>query len=94
MFVTDVVTYSSVGSDLSSVIASLGRQCPDLLISAGSFEDEVVLAGGEQLHVVEQNVRPGAAQPLPRMMEHVRAQAEVSEYERSGRAPEHNRPAN
>ncbi len=44
MFVTDVVTYSSLGSDLSSVMASLQRQSPDLVISAGSFEDEVVLA--------------------------------------------------
>ena len=44
MFVTDVVTYSFLGSDLQRVMASLERQSPDLVISAGSFEDEVVLA--------------------------------------------------
>jgi len=44
MFVIDVVTYSSLASDLPSVMASLERQSPDLLISAGSFDDEVVLA--------------------------------------------------
>src|SRR5438132_1250032 len=44
MFVTDVVTYSSLASDLPSVMASLERQSPDLVISAGSFDDEVVLA--------------------------------------------------
>jgi branched-chain amino acid transport system substrate-binding protein len=44
MFVTDVVTYSSLGSDLPRVIASLERQRPDVVISAGSFDDEVVLA--------------------------------------------------
>jgi branched-chain amino acid transport system substrate-binding protein len=44
MFVTDVITYSSLGSDLPRVMASLERQSPDVVISAGSFEDEVVLA--------------------------------------------------
>jgi branched-chain amino acid transport system substrate-binding protein len=44
MFVTDVVTYSSLGSDLPSVMASLEEQSPDVIISAGSFDDEVVLA--------------------------------------------------
>jgi branched-chain amino acid transport system substrate-binding protein len=44
MFVTDVVTYSPLASDLPRVIASLQRQRPDLVISAGSFDDEVVLA--------------------------------------------------
>jgi branched-chain amino acid transport system substrate-binding protein len=44
MFVTEVVTYSSLGNDLPSVMASLQRQSPDLVISAGSFDDEVVLA--------------------------------------------------
>jgi len=43
MFLTDVVTYSSLGSDLPRVTASLERQSPDLVISAGSFDDEVVL---------------------------------------------------
>ncbi|HEV8420015.1 MAG TPA: ABC transporter substrate-binding protein, partial [Actinomycetota bacterium] len=44
IFVTDVITYSPLGSDLPSVIASLERQRPDVVISAGSFDDEVVLA--------------------------------------------------
>src|SRR5207247_9351665 len=44
MFVTDVVTYSSLGSDLPRVMASLERQSPDLVISAGSFGNEVFLA--------------------------------------------------
>jgi branched-chain amino acid transport system substrate-binding protein len=44
MFVTDVVTYLSLADDLPRVIASLERQRPDLVISAGSFEDDVVLA--------------------------------------------------
>jgi branched-chain amino acid transport system substrate-binding protein len=44
MFVMDVVTFSSLASDLPSVMASLERQSPDLVISAGSFDDEVVLA--------------------------------------------------
>jgi len=44
IFVTDVITYSPLGSDLPSVIASLDRQRPDVVISAGSFDDEVVLA--------------------------------------------------
>jgi len=43
-FVADVVTYSSLASDLPSVMASLERQSPDVVISAGSFDDEVVLA--------------------------------------------------
>ena len=44
MFVTDVVTYSSLAGDLPRVIASLQRQRPDVVISAGSFDDEVVLS--------------------------------------------------
>jgi branched-chain amino acid transport system substrate-binding protein len=44
MFVADVVTYSSLASGLPSVMASLERQSPDLVISAGSFDDEVLLA--------------------------------------------------
>jgi branched-chain amino acid transport system substrate-binding protein len=44
IFVTDVITYSPLRSDLPSVIASLERQRPDVVISAGSFDDEVVLA--------------------------------------------------
>ena len=49
----------------------------------------------EQLHVGEQDVRPGAAQlqHFPLRGEHVRVEAEVSEYERYSRAPEHNQPA-
>ena len=56
MFVTDVVTYSSLGSDLPSVMASLERQSPDLVISAGSFDDEVVLARA----LLESGLRPKA----------------------------------
>jgi branched-chain amino acid transport system substrate-binding protein len=44
MFVTEVFTYSSLADDLPRVIASLQRQRPDVVISAGSFDDEVVLA--------------------------------------------------
>ncbi len=44
MFVTEVVTYSSLAGDLPRVIASLQRQRPDVVISAGSFDDEVALA--------------------------------------------------
>jgi len=44
MFVTDVVTYSSLAGDLPGVMASLEGQRPDIVISAGSFDDEVVLA--------------------------------------------------
>jgi branched-chain amino acid transport system substrate-binding protein len=44
MFVTDVVTYSSLAGELPGVIARLDRQRPDVVISAGSFEDEVLLA--------------------------------------------------
>ena len=56
MFVTDVITYSSLGSDLPSVMASLERQRPDLVISAGSFDDEVVLARA----LLESGLRPKA----------------------------------
>jgi len=55
MFVTDVVTYSSLGSDLPSVMATLERQSPDLVISAGSFDDEVLLA-----RALLESVRPKA----------------------------------
>ncbi|MGH2720035.1 MAG: ABC transporter substrate-binding protein, partial [Actinomycetota bacterium] len=41
MFVTDVVTYSSLAGDLPGVMAGLQRRRPDLVISAGSFDDEV-----------------------------------------------------
>jgi len=44
MFVTDVVTYSSLADELPGVMARLKRQRPDVLISAGSFDDEVLLA--------------------------------------------------
>jgi branched-chain amino acid transport system substrate-binding protein len=44
MFVTDVATYSSLTSDLPNVMAFLERQRPDVIISAGSFDDEVLLA--------------------------------------------------
>jgi branched-chain amino acid transport system substrate-binding protein len=44
MLVTEVVTYSSLRSDLPGIIAGLQRQRADLVISAGSFDDEVVLA--------------------------------------------------
>jgi branched-chain amino acid transport system substrate-binding protein len=44
MFVTDVVTYSSLAGDLPSVMARLEGQRPDVVISACSFDDEVVLA--------------------------------------------------
>jgi branched-chain amino acid transport system substrate-binding protein len=44
MFVTDVVTYSSLAGELPGVIARLERQRPDVVISAGSFDDEVLLA--------------------------------------------------
>lgn len=56
MLVTDVVTYSSLGSDLPSVMASLERRSPDLVISAGSFDDEVVLARA----LFESGIRPKA----------------------------------
>ncbi len=56
MFVTDVVTYSSLGNDLPRVMASLERQSPDLVISAGSFDDEVVLAEA----LLESGLRPKA----------------------------------
>jgi len=56
MFVTDVLTYSSLGSDLPGVMASLQRQSPDLVISAGSFDDEVVLARA----LLESRLRPKA----------------------------------
>ena len=44
MFLTDVLTYSSLASDLPGVIATLEQRRPDLVISAGSFDDEVLLA--------------------------------------------------
>ena len=44
MFVTDVVTYSSLAGELPGVIARLERQRPDVVISAGAFDDEVLLA--------------------------------------------------
>jgi branched-chain amino acid transport system substrate-binding protein len=44
MFVVDVVTYSSLLSDLPNAMATLEEQRPDVVISAGSFDDEVVLA--------------------------------------------------
>jgi branched-chain amino acid transport system substrate-binding protein len=56
MFVTDVITYSCLGSDLPRVMASLDRQSPDVVISAGSFEDEVVLARA----LLESGLRPKA----------------------------------
>jgi len=56
MFVTEVLTYSDLGSDLPGVMASLARQSPDLVISAGSFDDEVVLARA----LVESGLRPKA----------------------------------
>ena len=56
MFVTDIVTYSSLASDLPGVMASLERRSPDLVISAGSFDDEVVLARA----LVESGLRPKA----------------------------------
>ena len=56
MFVTDVVTYSSLGSDLPRVMASLQRQRPDVVISASSFDDEVVLARA----LLESGLRPKA----------------------------------
>ncbi|MGQ0669112.1 MAG: amino acid ABC transporter substrate-binding protein [Actinomycetota bacterium] len=56
MFVADVVTYSSLTSDLPSVLASLQRHRPDLVISAGSFDDEVVLARA----LLESGLRPKA----------------------------------
>jgi branched-chain amino acid transport system substrate-binding protein len=46
MFVTDVVTYWSLAGELPGVIARLERQRPDVVISAGSFDDKVLLAGG------------------------------------------------
>jgi branched-chain amino acid transport system substrate-binding protein len=56
MFVTDVVTYSSLGSELPEVIVRLERQRPDVVISAGSFDDEVVLARA----FLESGLRPKA----------------------------------
>jgi branched-chain amino acid transport system substrate-binding protein len=56
MFVTDVVTYSSLGSDLPRVIATLEQKRPDLVISAGSFDDEVLLARA----LLESGLRPKA----------------------------------
>jgi hypothetical protein len=50
------VTCSSLGSDLPSVMASLERQSPDLVICAGSFDDEVVLARA----LLESGLRPKA----------------------------------
>jgi branched-chain amino acid transport system substrate-binding protein len=44
MFVADVVTYSSLAGELPGVISRLERQRPDVVISAGSFDDEVLLA--------------------------------------------------
>jgi branched-chain amino acid transport system substrate-binding protein len=55
-FVTEVVTYSSLASNLPSVMASLERQRPDVVISAGSFDDEVVLARA----LLESGLRPKA----------------------------------
>ncbi len=55
-FVTEVVTYSSLASDLPSVMASLERQRPDVVISAGSFDDEVVLTRA----LLESGLRPKA----------------------------------
>jgi branched-chain amino acid transport system substrate-binding protein len=55
-FVTEVVTYSSLASNLPSVMASLERQRPDVVISADSFDDEVVLARA----LLESGLRPKA----------------------------------
>ncbi|MGH2659152.1 MAG: ABC transporter substrate-binding protein [Actinomycetota bacterium] len=44
MFVTDIVTYSSLADELPEVMARLEGQRPDVIISAGSFDDEIVLA--------------------------------------------------
>jgi len=46
----------SLKSDLPSVMASLQRQSPDLVISAGSFDDEVLLARA----LLESVLRPKA----------------------------------
>ena len=56
MFVSDVVTYSSLAGDLPRVMASLQRQRPDVVIGAGSFDDEVVLARA----LLESGLRPKA----------------------------------
>ena len=55
-FVTDVVTYSSLACDLPGVMARLERQRPDVVISAGAYDDEVVLARA----LVESRLRPKA----------------------------------
>ena len=44
MFVADVVTYSSLASEIPGVMARLERRRTDVVISAGSFDDEVPLA--------------------------------------------------
>jgi branched-chain amino acid transport system substrate-binding protein len=44
MFVADVLTYSSLAGELPGVISRLERQRPDVVISASSFDDEVLLA--------------------------------------------------
>lgn len=44
MFTTEVLTYSSLLDDLPRVITSLGRLRPDVIISAGAFDDDVALA--------------------------------------------------
>jgi branched-chain amino acid transport system substrate-binding protein len=54
MFTTEVVTYSRLPDDLPRVITSLGRQRPDVIISAGAFNDEVALARA----IFEPGLRP------------------------------------
>jgi hypothetical protein len=60
-FVTDVVTYSSLASGLPRVMATLEQQRPDLVISAGPFDDEVLLARA----LVEFGLRPKAVGLAP-----------------------------
>jgi len=56
MFVADVLTYSSLAGELPGVISRLERQRPDVVISAGSFDDEVLLARA----LVESGLRANA----------------------------------
>ena len=49
-FTTHVVTYSSLAAELPRVLATLQKLQPDLLLSTGSFHEEVALAQGLIAH--------------------------------------------
>lgn len=71
MFVADVVTYSSRPGELPKVVSRLEEQRPDVVTSAGSFDDEVVLARTlveSRLLVKAAGLAAAAMQEFPRAL--------------------------